>query len=129
MHSVQLDPNKLADIRQLESHDVFGVRVQINPETRSCDFVLSTRALVLRSLQAHQTLGFNLGVDWTYGIFKNNRQIAGYAGQSDAAHAFHPMFYMVSQSAGLDTELNSMFLEVRHRPEYSEANVPVVGLC
>ena len=91
--------------------------------------MLSTRALVLRSLQAHQTLGFNLGVDWTYGIFKNNRQIAGYAGQSDAAHAFHPMFYMVSQSAGLDTELNSMFLEVRHRPEYSEANVPVVGLC
>ena len=75
---------------------------------------------------SRSTLGFNLGVDWTYGIFKNNRQIAGYAGQSDAAHAFHPMFYMVSQSAGLDTELNSMFLEVRHR---REANSPLFGFC
>ncbi len=45
--SEQIDPSNLEDIKNLSNHDIFGVRVNIDPTTSSFDIVFSTKALSL----------------------------------------------------------------------------------
>ena len=53
---------------QYANHDIFGVRVNIDPTTSSFDIVFSTKALILEVLQGRWSLGDNFSMDWTYGV-------------------------------------------------------------
>lgn len=64
----QIDPSNLEDIKNLSNHDIFGVRVNIDPTTSSFDIVFSTKALILEVLQGRWSLGDNFSMDWTYGV-------------------------------------------------------------
>ena len=46
----QIDPTNSEDIKSLENHEIFGVRVNIDPATSNFDIVFSTKALILELL-------------------------------------------------------------------------------
>ena len=63
--SEQIDSSNLEDMKNLSNHDIFGVRVNIDPTTSSFDIVFSTKALILEVLQGRWSLGgnFSMGLD------------------------------------------------------------------
>ena len=46
----QIDPTNSEDIKNLGNHEIFGVRVNIDPATSSFGIVFSTKALILELL-------------------------------------------------------------------------------
>ena len=64
----QIDPTNSEDIKNLGNHEIFGVRVNIDPATSSFDIVFSTKALILELLHGRWSLGHNFAMDWTHGV-------------------------------------------------------------